>query len=274
MSVITGHPAVPYAWSLALHAAVVAGFMALAARPQPDAVMPLPIEAIVIDSAVLEALDEVRREDEARARQAAERAERRQREEQARREQEQLEQERVATATRERRQAEARVRAQAEAESQRRRDAEAAAARRREREQAEARRRAEAQAAELSERRRQEDAARAQREAELRARLAVEERRTAALAGGLRGEYAALIRARIQRNWIRPASAQAGLKCTIHVTQIPGGEVVGATLGACNGDAAVRQSIITAVLRSSPLPAPPDPTLFERNLTIEFVPED
>jgi colicin import membrane protein len=58
------------------------------------------------------------------------------------------------------------------------------------------------------------------------------------------------------------------------VTQIPGGAVVGATLGTCNGDDAVRQSIVSAVLRSSPLPTPPDPSLFERNLVIEFVPED
>ena len=95
-----------------------------------------------------------------------------------------------------------------------------------------------------------------------------------AVAGGLKAQYVAMIQARIQRNWIRPASARPGLKCTIRVTQIPGGEVVGATLGTCNGDDAVRQSIVSAVLRSSPLPTPPDPSLFERNLVVEFVPED
>jgi colicin import membrane protein len=94
------------------------------------------------------------------------------------------------------------------------------------------------------------------------------------VSSGARAQYAALIQARIQRNWIRPASAKPGLKCTVKVTQIPGGEVVGASLGACNGDEAVKQSIISAVLRSSPLPTPPEPALFERNLVIEFVPED
>ena len=84
----------------------------------------------------------------------------------------------------------------------------------------------------------------------------------------------AQIRARIQRNWIRPPSARAGLKCIVKVTQIPGGEVVSASLGACNGDEAVKQSIISAVLRASPLPTPEDPTLFVRNLNFEFVPED
>ena len=56
--------------------------------------------------------------------------------------------------------------------------------------------------------------------------------------------------------------------------EIPGGEIVGTSLGACNGDETVKQSIVSAVLRSSPLPAPPDPALFERNLEIVFVPED
>jgi colicin import membrane protein len=83
-----------------------------------------------------------------------------------------------------------------------------------------------------------------------------------------------MIQARIQRNWIRPASARPGLRCTVNVQQIPGGEVVGASIASCNGDDAVRQSIVSAVLRSSPLPAPPDPALFERNLVIEFVPEE
>ena len=94
------------------------------------------------------------------------------------------------------------------------------------------------------------------------------------MASGARVQYVALIQARIQRNWIRPASARSGLRCVVKVTQIPGGEVVGASLGACNGDETVKQSIISAVLKSSPLPAPPDPSLFERNLVIEFVPED
>ena len=174
-------------------------------------------------------------------------------------------------------QAEQQARAQADAEA--RRKAVAAAAQRRKLvAEAAARRKAEAaaQAREQAARQRQAEEARnrSQREADLRARLADEERRTAAVAGGLRAQYVAMIQARIQRNWIRPASARPGLKCQVRVAQIPGGEVVGATLGTCNGDEAVRQSIVSAVLRSSPLPMPPDPSLFERNLVIEFVPED
>ena len=83
-----------------------------------------------------------------------------------------------------------------------------------------------------------------------------------------------LIQARIQHNWIRPPSARSGIDCVLKVTQLPGGTIAGVSIGACNGDAAVRQSIEDAVLRASPLPPPPDPALFDRNLEIEFKPTD
>jgi colicin import membrane protein len=44
------------------------------------------------------------------------------------------------------------------------------------------------------------------------------------------------------------------------------------SIGDCNGDEAVRESIEAAVYRASPLPPPPDPSLFERQLVIEFKP--
>ena len=53
-----------------------------------------------------------------------------------------------------------------------------------------------------------------------------------------------------------------------------GGEIVGARVTQCNGDAAVRQSIENAVYRASPLPDPPDPALFHRQFTIEFKPDE
>jgi colicin import membrane protein len=45
------------------------------------------------------------------------------------------------------------------------------------------------------------------------------------------------------------------------------------TIGECNGDQAVRESIERAVYRASPLPPPPDPSLFDRNLRINFKPD-
>ncbi|NDA43904.1 MAG: hypothetical protein EBX78_09840 [Gammaproteobacteria bacterium] len=58
------------------------------------------------------------------------------------------------------------------------------------------------------------------------------------------------------------------------VTQAPGGTVLSAEVRACNGDDSVRQSIEAAVFRASPLPPPPDPSLFERNIDLRFRPND
>lgn len=117
------------------------------------------------------------------------------------------------------------------------------------------------------------DPARAAAEAELQAALAEEERVVALRASGLAAQWSAAIRARIERAWIRPDSARPGLDCTVAVTQAPGGTVLRVAVRDCNGDEAVRQSIEDAVLRASPLPAPPDPALFERELILRFRPD-
>lgn len=115
---------------------------------------------------------------------------------------------------------------------------------------------------------------RAQRESDLLAQLAAEERAAAARNSSLMQQYVAQITARIERAWIRPASATVGLKCEVRVTQVPGGAVTGVQVGRCNGDESVRQSIEAAVLRASPLPEPSDPALFERILVINFQPRN
>ena len=174
------------------------------------------------------------------------------------------EQERAEQATRE----------QAKKQDAERKAAERKEAERREAERQEAERKeAERQAAE--QKRQAVDAKlRLERESELQRQLASEERAMAARAGGLGSQWAAAIQARIQRAWIRPASARTGLDCTVAVTQVPGGEVVAVRVLSCNGDETVRQSIEAAVYRASPLPPPPDPALFERNLEVRFKPND
>jgi colicin import membrane protein len=151
---------------------------------------------------------------------------------------------------------EAKQRAAAAAEAQRRADeikhrAEAAA---------EAQRRADAQQLSAN-------------ESDLAKQLAREEHRAGAEQSGLLAQYVSMIQARIERAWNRPPSAKQGLRCTVFVNQVPGGTVTKVTLGDCNGDAAVQQSITNAVLQASPLPAPPDPSLFERNLRLVFAPQ-
>jgi colicin import membrane protein len=139
----------------------------------------------------------------------------------------------------------------------------------------EAKRRAEEDAKrKADEKRREEERLAAERESDLQRQLAEEERLNAARSSGAMATWIQQIQARIQRAWIRPASARPGIECVLYVTQIPGGEIVNVRLGACNGDQAVRESIEAAAFRASPLPPPPDPALFERNLIINFRPVD
>lgn len=116
--------------------------------------------------------------------------------------------------------------------------------------------------------------ARAAREAELRRQVAEEERLSALQSGPLQASYIASLQNKITRSWTKPPSARPGIVCKIAVTQVAGGEVITARVTDCNGDEAVRQSIETAVFKASPLPQPPDPALFQRNLTLVFKPNE
>lgn len=251
----------------------------------------LAIEATVVDASILESIAQDQREAVLQAeRERQERAAREleAQEAEARLERERLEAEQRAAAELEAREREAARLAEeqkrAEAREQERLAREAAAEAERER-QAELKRQQEAEAKRLAElkRKQQEDEARRRREAEQRrqaeaeallvAQLEEEERRLQASRAGLRDQYALLIKQKIERNWWRPASAAAGLECDVSVTQLPSREVVDVRIGKCNADAATLRSIEVAVYRASPLPEPPDPTLFERKLTIIFKPD-
>jgi colicin import membrane protein len=158
---------------------------------------------------------------------------------------------------------------QAAREAEARHEAEARAqAERKAREEAQAQKRAE-------ERQRKAEAQEeSEREADLKRSLAAEEQANNARSGPELANWRSQIKAKIQRAWLRPPTARQGIVCILYVTQVPGGEVTNVRIGTCNGDQAVRESIEAAVYRASPLPPPPDPALFDRDLKIDFSPED
>ena len=82
--------------------------------------------------------------------------------------------------------------------------------------------------------------------------------------------YQFAIAQKIRRSWAVPASAGPETRCSVRVTQLPGGEVVGVNIISCNGDDAVRRSVEAAIRRASPLPEPSNPELFDRNLTLNL----
>jgi colicin import membrane protein len=256
---------------LAIQGYVVDGPVKVRPLPEsssaPAEQAPPPVEAVKPPEPVIEPPPEQRSEEAAAAERAAEAArEQRLVAERAAREQEaQVARDKAAAEQRRAEEAErkraAETAAKRKAEETERKQADAAEAKRKADEKAQAEREAKV---------------RAEREADLQRRLAAEEEEGAAAAAraGVMDEYRLMLVQAIERNWIRPPSARAGLECTLNVTQAPGGSVVDVKLGACNGDQAVRESITTAVYKSSPLPAPRDPRAFERRLEIVFRPTE
>ena len=240
-------------------------------EPQP---VRLAIQATVIDNkaARQRAVEQQRQEREARL---AEERQRRQEDERQRRadQQRQAEQQRDAQERKlaeQRRQDQAREKRQAEQRRQQEADKARQLKAEQQRQETEAKKRAAAEAQRKAEAERR----RTQTQADLARQLAEEEELTAAADSGLLDQYAEVIRQKVERNWIRPASARPGISCVVLVKQIPGGDVVDVQVTECNGDAAVLRSIEAAVLRSSPLPPPPDPKLFDRSLRFDFRPQD
>ena len=128
-----------------------------------------------------------------------------------------------------------------------------------------------------AERRQIEDTRRRETERALQEAIAqdarqLEKERLALLDAG-RMEYIAQIKDKIEKNWIRPTEPVSGLKCVVRVTQIPGGKVVEVEIQTSSGDAEFNRSVQDAGLRTSPLPVPKDPSLFDRNILVMFEPE-
>jgi colicin import membrane protein len=118
-----------------------------------------------------------------------------------------------------------------------------------------------------------EEKAQLARDAELRRSLEDEDRASRARSSEEANRWYAQIIARIERAWIKPPSAQAGIECIVSVTQVQGGEVTAVRVDSCTGGGeAMSQSVEAAVYRASPLPSPPNPALFERTLILTFKP--
>jgi colicin import membrane protein len=75
----------------------------------------------------------------------------------------------------------------------------------------------------------------------------------------------------VQQNWLRPDSAQPGIRCAIRIIQIPGGEVIQVSVTSpCNVDDLTRRSIEAAVLKAQPLPYRGYESVFQRDIKFNF----
>jgi colicin import membrane protein len=87
----------------------------------------------------------------------------------------------------------------------------------------------------------------------------------------LAAQYYAAIQNAVTQNWLRPDNAPAGLRCTLHIVQIPGGDVLSVEIAnPCNADPQTRTSIEQAVRRAAPLPYKGYEKVFQRTINFNF----
>jgi colicin import membrane protein len=87
-----------------------------------------------------------------------------------------------------------------------------------------------------------------------------------------RTNWTILIAETIHRHWQRPIRAPKDFRAIVHVEVLPTGQLASAKIKKSSGNAAVDRSVFDAVAKSTPLPPPPDPAAYDRDLDITFVP--
>ncbi|MGB9093079.1 MAG: cell envelope integrity protein TolA [Gallionella sp.] len=84
-------------------------------------------------------------------------------------------------------------------------------------------------------------------------------------------EYQAKIQAKIRRNIVMPPGVAKDARAEFMVTLLPGGSVLNAERVKSSGNAAYDDAVERAILKSDPLPVPPDVTLFNRFRKLDLV---
>ena len=131
---------------------------------------------------------------------------------------------------------------------------------------AEARERQSREAAELK----------AQAEREKAARDAQQKAAEADAAARSRAEadYIRRIQAKVKGNVTLPPDMSGNPEAIFEVVQLPTGEIIDAVLKKSSGVRAYDEAVARAIQKSSPLPRPERPELFQRTLTLKFRPAD
>jgi len=87
-----------------------------------------------------------------------------------------------------------------------------------------------------------------------------------------KADYANKIRGKVRGNIVLPPSIQGNPEAVFVVDQLPSGEVLEVRLKRSSGNPSLDAAIERAIRKSSPLPKPDDPSLFERTLEIKYRP--
>ena len=122
---------------------------------------------------------------------------------------------------------------------------------------------------------READALRAQAEREQTARVA-QQLTEAEAAARSRAEvdYIRRIQTKVKGNVTLPPDMAGNPEAIFDVVQLPTGEIIDAVLRKSSGSRTYDAAVARAIVKSSPLPRPERPELFQRTLTLKFRPQD
>ena len=83
-----------------------------------------------------------------------------------------------------------------------------------------------------------------------------------------------LIQDKVRRNIVEPPNLQGNPQVEFDVVQIPGGEVLSVRMTRSSGVPAYDAAVERAILKASPLPPPPDSSMFVRELHLKIRPKE
>lgn len=87
-------------------------------------------------------------------------------------------------------------------------------------------------------------------------------------------DYIRRIQAKVKGNVTLPPDLVGNPEAIFEVVQLPTGEIIDAVLKKSSGVRAYDEAVQRAIQKSSPLPRPDRPELFQRTLTLKFRPQD
>jgi len=121
------------------------------------------------------------------------------------------------------------------------------------------------------------EAEKKKKEQELRDQLrqqmnAEESERSSQATKSAQNDWVQAIQAKVIPNFNPPPGTPDTFSCRVHVSLLPGGQVVGVKLLDSCGNPILDSSVERAIRKSDPLPTPDNPAAFDRELEFTFVP--
>ncbi len=83
-------------------------------------------------------------------------------------------------------------------------------------------------------------------------------------------QYIGMLRGSVEARWKKPPASIKGGECVVRVRQEKDGTIVDVKVVSCAGDKLYRLSVVEAVWKANPLPAPPADDVFDAEIELTF----